>query len=512
MRFINTVKTGLTIMALSGLISCAAPAQTSEQPGEQNIERSDERLSFEQIRADIALAQEAYSRIHPGYTRYASAQDMETAWDALKLSAKNGLSTGDFYLGIQTVLTEIRCDHTKAELPKSIIDWRKENPVYLPIRWSLVEGRGLVRLAGEATGLEFGDEILAIDGRPLPAIIDAVDDYIPVDGYTEWSKTAGVSESLEFRGGAVDHFGALLWDVKPKATLRVRTRTGPEKTAEKTIEEKTIEIDRVHFDIWSALGAQNGDARNFKDAVTFQRIEDDGAYLRIDSFVNYRDTIEPDKIYDPIFDALKDEEREYLILDLRNNGGGSDDASRGLINRLMLNAKDFNKDVRVATVDLDGLREHLWTWDKSAMSPNKLAFSKNDDGSYSFRKFAGQHGKIKPEKNAFTGELYVLTSNANSSGSAAILAHLKDSGRATFIGEKAGGSAEGPTAGLLFTLTLPESGIKTRIPAIRAYHNIESFEPGLSISPDVYAPMTVKAFLEKRDPAMEAALKLAGEN
>ncbi len=170
--------------------------------------------------------------------------------------------------------------------------------------------------------------------------------------------------------------------------------------------------------------------------------------------------------------------------------------------------KDFNKDVRVATLNLDGLREHLWTWEKKALKPNRLAFKKNDDGSYSFRKFAGQHGKIKPKSNRFEGKLIVLTSNANSSGSAALMAHLKDEDRATFVGEKPGGSAEGPTAGIQFTLTLPESGIKTRIPVIRAYHNIESFEHGLSISPDIDAPMTVEAFLDKRDPAMEAALKL----
>ena len=485
MRRINFIKAGLTTLTL--LLSTHGVAQS----------QSGSELSLQQIKSDIALAEEAYSRIHPGYTRYASKKDMQKAWDNLERQANDGMTTAEFYLGIQSVLTQIRCDHTKAELPKSLVELRKESPVYLPLRWSFVEGRGFVRTAAADTSLSYGDEILSIDRRPLSDWVDAVDDYIPVDGYTEWSKNAGMSESLEFRGGAVDHFGALLWDVPPKAELEI-------KTADGTL--KTVPLDRIHFKDWTALDA--GGAANFKDAITFKRIGDKGTYLAVDSFVNYRDYADPDALYDPIFDTLKKENREFLILDLRKNGGGSHDASRGLINRLMKTRKAFNKDVRVATLNLDGLREHLWTWEKKALKPNRLAFKKNKDGTYSFRKFAGQHGKIKPAHNRFDGKLIVLTSNANSSGSAALMAHLKDEGRAIFVGEKAGGSAEGPTAGIQFTLTLPESGIKTRIPVIRAFHNIESFDEGLSISPDIDAPMTVEAFLEKRDPAMEAALDL----
>ena len=457
-------------------------------------------LTPTQISADIALAEEAYSRIHPGYTRYASAEQMAGAWDQLEARAlaTNGMSVGDFYLGVEKVLTEIRCDHTKAELSKSLIDARKKTRVYLPIRWSLIEGRGIVRTSGRDTGLVYGDEIIAIDGRPLQGMVEEVLPYIPMDGYTEWGRTGGVSESLEFRGGAIDHFGALLWDIKPQAKLTLQNEAG--------VTREQI-VDRISFEDWTALGAEDGVTKNFKDAVTFERIGEYGAYLSVDTFVNYRDPIDPDKIFDPIFDAIADENREFLILDIRQNGGGSSDAQAGLLNRIMTEKKAFSRDVQVKTLNIDGLREHLWTWEKSALRPNKLAFKKNADGTYSFRKFAGQHGKIKPKKNAFKGKLVVLTSHSNSSASATILAHLKDSGRATLIGEKAGGSAEGTTAGVQFTLTLPESGIKTRIPIIRYFTNIKSFEPGLSTSPDIYAPNTVAAFRQRRDPAMEAALK-----
>jgi len=465
------------------------------------IAQSGPMLSVDQIKADIALAEEAYNRVHPGYTRYATGAEMAAAWDNLEIAAETsgGMSLGDFYLGVQDVLTQIRCDHTKAELPKALIKARKESPVYLPLRWSVIEGRGIVRLAGEGTGLNFGDEIIAIDGRPLKGMMDEVAPYIPVDGYTEWSRQGGISESLEFRGGAVDHFGALLWDIKPQAKLTVKDEAGV---------QRNVTLDRVSFEAWSTLGASDDMARNFKDAVTFERLGDNGAYLAVDTFVNYRQPVDPEMIYDPIFDALKAEGRDYLILDLRQNGGGSNDAQAGLLDRIMTEKKALYRDLQVKTLNLDGLREHLWTWEKRALKPNKLAFKKNKDGTFSMRKFVGEHGKIRPEKNVFKGQLFVLTSTSNSSASATILAHLKDSGRATLIGEKAGGSAEGPTAGIQFTLTLPESKIKTRLPIIRHFTDIKSFEPGLSTSPDIYAPMTVEAFREGRDPALEVAKAL----
>lgn len=48
-----------------------------------------------------------------------------------------------------------------------------------------------------------------------------------------------------------------------------------------------------------------------------------------------------------------------------------------------------------------------------------------------------------------------------------------------------GGSAEGPTAGILFLSTLPESKIRTRLPAFIQYNNVTSFEKGMGISRDI---------------------------
>ncbi len=491
------------LLAVPALLFTAFTASTAQdERAKMTHAPADAVLTPEQVARDLALAKEAFSRVHPGYTRYASAAQMSAAWAAIQSRADEaaGLPLGDFYLEVNSALTQIRCDHTKAELPRSIRAMRKGKPLYLPLRWQWIEGRALIESAAEGSLVSRGDEILAIDGRPIGEAVQAVSQYIPVDGYTEWSRRSGISQSLEFMGGGVDHFGALLWDVPAQATLSVRSAGG---------EAREVMMDRVSFANWSKLGRKS--EANFKDAVTFKALGQGVGYLSVDTFVNYRDPVKPKKVFQPVFKAMKDEGIETLILDLRLNGGGSGDAQYELLANLIEAPYKPMKEMRAKTLDLDGIRPYLWTWDSRALKPNPIGFSKNEDGTYALRRFVSSDLKtVKPAKYAFDGKLIVLTSDTNSSGSTNMSAWLKELDRAVMVGERTGGSAEGVTAGLQFTLTLPESGIRLRLPFFFMINNVSEFERGLGITPDIAAPMTVEAFREGRDPALDMALSVAG--
>ena len=461
---------------------------------------ADKRISAEAALADIDLMEEAYQRIHPGYTRYASAEDMAAAWNSVRAEAAEGISVGDFYIAVQRALTAISCDHTKAELPRALADDRNKTPVYLPFKWTVIDGRGFITGVPEGSPFRLKDEIVSINARALSAIIEERAPLIPVDGYATWSRRSGIAQSLEFMGGAVDHFGALLEDVMPTVKVAVRR---PD------VGVVDIDAERMIYDDYKAIKEPDEAARNFKDAVTFKRIGERGAYLRVDSFVNYRIPVDPDEIYDPIFDALKDEGRDHLILDLRRNGGGSDDASGGLKRRLITKKHRFITEARVATIDHSGLEQYLSTWDDRVINPPRIAFKKNDDGTYSLRQFFDPALKAaRPERNAFEGRLIILTSTDNSSGSTNLIAALKSLGRAELVGEKTGGSPTGTTAGVLVTLTAPNSKIKTRIPVFRYFNNVTGFKEGYGVTPDVAAPMRVEDFLAGRDPAYDKAISL----
>ncbi len=477
------------------LFTCSTTAAALPLPG-------DAQLTAEQVIADINLAEEAYRRVHPGYTRYATETELATAWEQLRGSAReeNGLTSAELYLAVSRTLPLIRCDHTKAELPAKLRAGRKEAPLYLPLRWEWIDGRALVQHAAPASPVYAGDELLAVDGVAIATLVAEVAPYVPVDGYTDFARAGQMGASLEFMGGAVDHFGALLHSPPAQAQLTV---AGAEGTT------RTVEVKRIDHAAWTALGEQAGLARNFKDAVSFERLGDDVGYLRVDTFVNYRQPVDPHDLYGPVFEAMAQEERGTLILDLRRNGGGSNDAAHALLSYLIDSPLRMHTDKRVATLDLDGIREHMSTWDKRALRPNRLGFRKRDDGTWSLRAFVDDDLRsIKPKRPYFGGELLLLIGADNSSGSTNLAAMLEQQERTTLIGAATGGSAEGPTAGLLFTLTLPNSGVRMRLPFFRYRNNVSSFERGMGLAPDVEVRRTFDSERKGRDPALEAALAL----
>lgn len=93
---------------------------------------------------------------------------------------------------------------------------------------------------------------------------------------SEWAiRLSGVAESLEFKGGAIDYFGALFWDIKPRVKLNVRTVAG---------EIKTWQVQRINHKKWTVLEIKSASGQNFKGAVKFERIGAHIVYLRIDTF------------------------------------------------------------------------------------------------------------------------------------------------------------------------------------------------------------------------------------
>ncbi|MFK7888100.1 MAG: S41 family peptidase, partial [Gammaproteobacteria bacterium] len=415
-------------------------------------------LSPPQVTRDIELAQEAFERVHPGYDRYTDETVLDAAWQAIIADAitASGMSTEALYLRVQGVLALMRCGHTKAELPAALARARRIDPVYLPLRFELVEGRAIVIAVVPNSGVAVNDEVLSIDGLAIETLVQRYAPLIPVDGFTDYMKHFELAWSLEFSGGGIEHFMALD-GVSPTAMLTLRDAEGA---------KREVVVQRIGLDAQRAL-VDPGEA-NFSDAVSVEYPDPKTAVLRVDTFVNYRKPVDPDDLYAPLFKELSARGIEHLIVDLRRNGGGSNDARDRLLAHLIAKRTYIQREEHVKTLNLDGLREHLSTWDSRALNPKRWWFSKNDDGSYRMRQWwFGTGGHIKPARHAFKGRLTMLSSGGNASGTTMLLGALQETGRARIVGELTGGNIAGPTAGVLFTLALPESKIRLRLPIVR---------------------------------------------
>ncbi|MGF1462705.1 MAG: S41 family peptidase [Maricaulaceae bacterium] len=478
----------------------AAPTLAQAAPWEA-------RIDAEAARADIRLAREALEAIHPGYDRYADAAALDAMWTGLEARAATGISGATFYVELSRVLSALRCDHTKAEIPQSWERARAEAS-FFPFRFEIIDGRAFLV---DGLGAAHGDELIAIDGRPAAEIFAAIRPLVAVDGFTDFAADEALGASGEYLGSAFEHFYPLIYGAWSNATVTFETLAG---------ERRSLAVQPIGFDAWRALNHPSGAYRtNFSDAVDF-RLEDGVGVLRVDSFVNYPTPVDPEAIYAPIFQRLADAGARALVVDTRLNGGGSTDAMMALLRHLSPEPFTHQKAIYVKTLDLTAFTEHLQTWDTSVLSPDLNGFvQEGPDGRHPgwFRlKSELDPVSLEPQtllSPRFGGPVYILSHPRNASGVTHMLSRLTglDGVDVTVIGEDTGGSAQGATAGVLVFLALPNTGIRVRIPLFRQYLDVADAREGYGVAPDIRVVRSREALINGADPVLERALAIAAQ-
>jgi hypothetical protein len=484
---------------LIAALLASAPALAAEMPNPI--------LSPAQASSDVALMRRAMETIHPGLYRYVPKAEVDAAFARLEAQTKQPISTLALHREIARMIASIHCDHSKPELPDAIEKWRQTNASHLPLRFKLIEGRMIV-VSG---ALPKGAEITAINGRPVPQILSAVAPLVAYDGDTDQAITAKIADDSDLSGSDLDEYWPGLfgapgqWDIAWKM---------PGEGA-----DQRATLAPISFADWTQLATPDAPFRSeFYSGITW-RMAGKVARLRIDSFVNYRNPVAATPFLGGFFKAMKDAGTEHLILDLRNNGGGSEDVSIALARHLFGAPFTWSKPLRYKAIRVGDLQRHVSSWGDAAalFNPPESAFTRTADGWYD-RIPSGtdaandddstiEHQPV-PAAQRFNGRLTVLTGLRNGSGATRTIAWLKQRRGATLVGEEGGGSAEGPTAGNIFLLTLPESGIKVRVPNAWNRTNIKTFTPGRGVAVDVLVVPTLADFEAGRDRAVEVARSL----
>lgn len=460
-------------------------------------------LTGAQAKKDVALLREALVEVHAGFGRYTAASASIAQLDDLAARCEDGTSVTELYVDVSRILATLRCDHTKAELPASIVDHRRNTPTFLPFVPRIFAGRVYVAAAAPGVELTRGDEVLSINGRAIGDVIAEIEPLLSVDGWTDHAKVVEFQNGGgELIGNAFDHFWPLLYGWPQRWALEIRQRASDQR--------RTVTADPVSYDLAMRLAAEAyPGASDFKDGVAFRILDDQTGYLRIDTFVNYRQPVDAAELLRPYFEALRDKQIPHLVLDLRVCGGGSDDAAAALAWYLFPELPPPDAPAWVRTYRFGKLREHLTTWDQRIFQAPDERFRKLDNGYYELLPDDSGENDAAPPANplVFRGRLSVLMGPADQSGSTIGLALLKAYRKNTrLVGAPSGGSAEGPTAGIILFLDLPNSGIRVRVPWIRSRVGVP-FTPGMGVLPDVPVRETVEDWLSDRDVVLEAARK-----
>jgi len=121
--------------------------------------------------------------------------------------------------------------------------------------------------------------------------------------------------------------------------------------------------------------------------------------------------------------------------------------------------------------------------------------------------------QLKPPKEVFAGKLYVLMNGICFSSAADLVADIKKTRAAFFIGEESGGTFEGPTGGDNIVIQLPNSKIMVRIsPNIQIGSLYHKYPPGRGVLPDYPIKYTIREIITGKDLEMEMAVSMIEKN
>ena len=488
----------LYILLVSIFTACAA-GKSSFSPNK--------KYSLQQVQKDYEIYHTVLEEHHPSLYWYSTKDSIDTyfAWGQQQL--KDSMTEPEFRKVLAYVTSKINCGHTSVRPSKAYSHYNdtirlgKMFPLSLKI-WNdtAVVSANLNR---KDTVLRRGTMITAINGKALPLLIDTMFTYISTDGYNLTHKY----QSLSNRG----YFGSLftsLYGLSDKYSIEYKDNNNQLKNIVIPVYNPAVDtpVRNQNRPVVRKIPQPSKKDRKEQrlDAVRLLKIDsvNHTAMMDLSSFVRGYGLR---KFFRNSFKTLNKNDVGHLIIDVRGNGGGSVNNST-LISRYIANQK-FKLADSLYAVSRKGtydryIENHFW---------NKLFITfltkKRSDGNHHFGYFERHYFKPK-NKNHYDGKVYILTGGNSFSATTLFASSLIKQENVLVVGEETGGGAYGNSAWLIPDVTLPETGVRFRLPLFRLVIDKNYPKNGKGVQPEIESFPSVDAVKHGADYKLDKVLEL----
>ncbi|MDQ0594682.1 C-terminal processing protease CtpA/Prc [Chryseobacterium ginsenosidimutans] len=465
----------------------------------------------EKLKEDVDFAYSKLKEMHPQLYWYISKDTLDYKFDSIKNTINESLTPLQFYFKLQPVISDIREGHLSLRIPSKRITKKEiktlESKKGMFSRFEYyVKGDHLFIIQNKDSieHIKPGTEILTIDHIPVSYYIKRYKKLISSDGFNTTFQPYFLKD-LFFNYYVAEK------GYEDSATLET-IYNGKKKTYQLTREDKSendLKQDKENKKrtqekkINDYIAFSDSYNRNFK----FLDKDSTIAYIKVKSFSSDYS----EKFYRETFKKIKSAKSPYLIVDVRNNYGGSLEEINNLYSYLSpepyVLIKPSQVNSKVAPLKTNYFRkgnpfQYIFkgiTYPTFFFAQTLSTYKK--DGKFYYK--VKPDKKSKPNKDAFNGKIFVLINGGSFSASSIITSKLKNDKRSILVGEETGGANDGTVAGFYSYQTLPNSKIDLPIGLLFVQPNITFTNTKKGVLPDVAVKETIQDIINKKDSQLD---------
>ncbi|GAA4230742.1 S41 family peptidase [Postechiella marina] len=486
--------------------------------------------SVADLQKDVDKVYSQLKKHHPKLYQYTSKSVLDYKIDSLKKSITKPINSRAFYKKIAPVLAHVRQGHisvssaSKRFTRKESKELKKNKFEFYDLDFDYINDKlWIINTRGKDSSL-VGSEVVKIENDNTSDLIKIYKTRYASDGYNKTLHNRSVGRyfaSLYYKDkGFVDSLTVTLKNkdsiyVKvlrrvPKKTknqdsLKIKKKTRLAKTDKQLAKAKAKQLKRENKKR-GYIAKRKEYNRNF----SFIGKDSTVAYMNIRSFTrtNYK------RFYKESFKKIDSAKTNYLILDLRNNGGGRIAEIDYLYAYLTTKPYKFMEDSEVnsrlpifkylmSNTTSVGTKVVGGLFSPFIIAHNLVKTTKRDGKIYYKFKYSKEK---EPNALNFKGQIYVLINGNSFSASSLISTHLQANKRAIFVGEETGGAYNGCVAGIYKIYKLPTSQIKTRIGLMQIEAPEKQTPDGYGVRANIKIEPTILDKLSRTDPELNWVL------
>lgn len=449
------------------------------------------KYSVNQVMEDIDYTEKYLTKFHPDPFRYISKDSLHAFIVNLKSKIDSPLTEMQTRFYIKRIIATIGCGHTDVGASKKYTKAiKKLNKPVIPFNIFITDSNQVIilnNLTNDST-IKVGDEILSIDNRSTKQILNTIYSIYSSDGYNKTHKKQGI------RYNWFKYYYSFCYGFKLDYLLKIKHQNN-------SITKYKLP---AYSSIKDTLILPKKDSVNYirkTKACSYSIIQDDKSIAVID--INAFKGRHWFKFFRKSFKDIKHKNIEHLVIDLRDNGGGQVAYGMNLLSYLIDKPTNLSFDRKPNLIPLNfRFKMNIFT----RITPIFLSFRFQD---------IPKHGRLRhyiisfPKKrNAFKGQIYVLTNGKSFSMSGVDATYLKYKSNAIIIGEETGGNIAGSNAIISGNILLPHSKIQVFIPMYHIYHDINVNNNGYGLMPDYPTYYTKDAVLKGEDIDLKKVMEL----